>query len=244
MTSGLYLNTIAFTFYAVPSNIITYLVLQLAGSLQQTIFWLIPPFMIQILLANFRVKCNSRKIHLLKNCIECMDEFESFSKALNFFLIFYFMLNQNFAIFFIFATLRAAMKPNLLNLKGALFGVIGQGVFMVFVIYALIVITGTIDESFENLKGLKRPIQETLLRSNQESEKSQMKYLLQRIEDIKPMSACGYFQIEKSTLTSMLSVRLVIRRILVVTFKYSLQLNLHYHPDTIQDVYRWKSMPM
>ena len=209
MASGLYMNSIAFTLYEPPSNIKTYLVLQLVLALQQTIFWLIPPFMIQILLANFRVKCQLRKIHLFKNCTECIDEFESFSKALNIFLMFYFMLNQSFAVFYIFTILATAMKPDFLNMKGALFGVTGQGVFMVFVIFALIVITGAIDESFENLKGLKRPIQEKLLRSTNESEKAQMNYLLQRIEDIKPMSACGYFQIEKSTLTSMLSVRLV-----------------------------------
>ena len=88
-------------------------------------------------------------------------------------------------------------------------GVIGQGIFIIFVIYALIIITGAIDDSYENLRGLKRPIQEKLLRSNEEAEKSQMNYLLQRIEDVRPMSACGYFEIEKSTLTSMLSVRLV-----------------------------------
>ena len=209
MASGIYINHIAFTLHEAVTNINTYLVLQLVLSLQQTMFWLIPPYMIQILLTKFKSKCQARKIHFFKHCIECIDEFEAFSKAFNYFLMFYFMINQNFAIFFIFATLITAMKPNFLDTKGALPGVIGQGIFIIFVIYALIIITGAIDESYENLRGLKRPIQEKLLRSKEESEKSQMNYLLQRIEDIKPMSACGYFEIEKSTLTSMLSVRLV-----------------------------------
>ena len=207
MTTGAYINSVAFSLYDSVSDIYSYLVLQLAVSIQQTMFWLIPPFMLQILLTNFKSKCQSRKIHLFKQCIECIDEFEAISKALNFFFIFYFMLNQNFAIFYIFATLATAMKPKFFEINGALPGVIGQGIFIIFVIYALIIITGAIDESFENLRELKRPIQEKLLRSNEEAEKSQMNYLLQRIEDVRPMSACGYFEIEKSTLTSMLSVR-------------------------------------
>ena len=209
MTTGLYMNQIALTFYSSQSNPYTYLFMQLAATLQQTIFWLLPPFMIQILLAHFQVKCQSRKIHLFKDSIKCIDEFEAFSKALRLFLMSYFMFNQSFAIFYIFAVLITAMRPNVLEIPGALFGIIGQGVFIIFVIYALVVITGAIDESFEKLQGLKRPIQEKLLRTNEESEKSKMNYLLQRIEDTRPMSACGYFQIEKSTLTSMLSVRWV-----------------------------------
>ena len=203
------MNNIAFMFFSSPSNPYTFLFLQLAASLQQTTFWFLPPFMIQILLAHFQVKCQSRKVHLFKDSIKCIDEFEAFSKALTFFLMIYFMFNQSFAIFYIFSVFITVMRPNVLDIKGALPGMIGQGIFIIFVIYALIVITGSIDASFEKLQGLKRPIQEKLLRSNEESEKSQMNYLLQRIEDTKPMSACGYFQIEKSTLTSMLSVRSV-----------------------------------
>ena len=64
-----------------------------------------------------------------------------------------------------------------------------------------------IEDSFEKLKGFKLPIQEKLLQCQGEVEKAQMNYLLQRIEDVKPMNACGYFEIGRSTLTSMLSVR-------------------------------------
>ena len=72
---------------------------------------------------------------------------------------------------------------------------------------SLNVLTGEIEDSFEKLKGLKLPIQEKLLQCQGEVEKAQMNYLLQRIEDVKPMNACGYFEIGRSTLTSMLSVR-------------------------------------
>ena len=76
------------------------------------------------------------------------------------------------------------------------------------VVFALNILTGEIENSIEKLQGLKRPIQEKLLQCPGEVEKAQMIYLLQRIEDTKPMNACGYFEIGRSTLTSMLSVRL------------------------------------
>ena len=126
MTTGLYMNNIAFTFYSSPTNLYTYLFFQLAASLQQTIFWLLPPFMIQILLAHFQVKCQSRKIHLFKDSIKCIDEFGAFSKALRLFLMNYFMFNQSFAIFYIFAVLITAMRTNILEIPGALFRLIGK----------------------------------------------------------------------------------------------------------------------
>ena len=53
MTTGAYINSVAFSLYDSVSDIYSYLVLQLAVSIQQTMFWLIPPFMLQILLTNF-----------------------------------------------------------------------------------------------------------------------------------------------------------------------------------------------
>ena len=38
-------------------------------------------------------------------------------------------------------------------------------------------------------------------------ERHELAYLLQKAETLGPMSACGYFRVERSTLTSMLSVR-------------------------------------
>ena len=77
----------------------------------------------------------------------------------------------------------------------------------IFALFSLIILTGAIDESFESLQSLKIPIQEKLLLCPGEMEKAKMNYLLQRIEDVKPMNAYGYFEIGKSTLTSMLSIR-------------------------------------
>ena len=100
------------------------------------------------------------------------------------------------------------MNPDVSSANGTLLGALGNTGNLIFILYALIIITSAIDESFEHLRSLKVPIQEKLLLCPGEMEKAQMNYLLQRIEDAKPINACGYFEIGKSTLTSMLSIRL------------------------------------
>ena len=49
--------------------------------------------------------------------------------------------------------------------------------------------------------------QDSLLVSTVKEERQQLKYIIQRIEAMGPISARGYFEIDKTTLTSMLSVR-------------------------------------
>ena len=50
-------------------------------------------------------------------------------------------------------------------------------------------------------------IRSRLLVSTVKEERQQLKYIIQRIEAMGPISARGYFEIDKTTLTSMLSVR-------------------------------------
>ena len=81
------------------------------------------------------------------------------------------------------------MKP--VYVRGALMGVVSQSVQTAFVIFALNSTSSAIDESFESLQNLKIPIHEKLLQCPGEEEKAHMNYLLNKIEDVKPMNACG-----------------------------------------------------
>ena len=54
---------------------------------------------------------------------------------------------------------------------------------------------------------MKRQAQDSLLLSAVREERQQLKYIIMRIEGLGPISARGYFDIDKTTLTSMLSVR-------------------------------------
>ena len=67
--------------------------------------------------------------------------------------------------------------------------------------------TNSVDETNERIKSLGKEIQEKLLVTEETQERRYLKFLRQRVNDLKPMNASGYFTIDKTTLTSMLSVR-------------------------------------
>ena len=56
-------------------------------------------------------------------------------------------------------------------------------------------------------KESKKKVDEQLLKTQIKLERQQLKFISKRIDKIQPFSACGYFDIGKGTLTSMLSLR-------------------------------------
>ena len=68
-------------------------------------------------------------------------------------------------------------------------------------------LTNSVDKTNECIKALGKEIQEKLLVSEDKQERRYLKFFKQRIDDLKPMNGSGYFTIDKTTLTSMLSVR-------------------------------------
>ena len=74
----------------------------------------------------------------------------------------------------------------------------------VIILYSL---ADSIDSSYAAAKDNIIKIQKKLLMTENPQEKQILEYIMKRIEMLRPMSACGFFEIEKSTLTSMLSVR-------------------------------------
>ena len=72
----------------------------------------------------------------------------------------------------------------------------------------LTVLTRHIDNAYQSLQILKRRILEEYLSSSDDDERHRYLYLLKRVEMLRPMSGDGYFEISKTTITSMVSVRL------------------------------------
>ena len=65
------------------------------------------------------------------------------------------------------------------------------------------------DEAYQALHLTRGTLKEKLYQFGGDCKKDRMalKLLISKIDDQKPMNACGYFSIEKSTLTSILSIR-------------------------------------
>ena len=75
---------------------------------------------------------------------------------------------------------------------------------------SLNVLTRHIDQAFQSLQILKRRILDEFFKSSDENKRYEHFYLLKRVEMLKPMTGDGYFEITKTTMTSMISVRLII----------------------------------
>ena len=67
----------------------------------------------------------------------------------------------------------------------------------------------SLDSAFETLEITRRKIQENLIVSYDAREKQELEILLENVKSLRPMNACGYFEITKSTLASMLEVRYI-----------------------------------
>ena len=73
----------------------------------------------------------------------------------------------------------------------------------------LVSFTEGFDEAYQALHLVRGNLKEKLYQNGVDSKKDKMaiKLLISKIDDQRPMNACGYFSIEKSTLTSILSIR-------------------------------------
>ena len=71
----------------------------------------------------------------------------------------------------------------------------------------LLALTLTVESAFHSVQILITRKEEKLLRTTEKSERQKLKYEIGNLSKLQPMTGGGYFQISKSTLTSMLSVR-------------------------------------
>ena len=71
----------------------------------------------------------------------------------------------------------------------------------------LIALTFTVESAYDSVQNLLERTEERLLRTREKSERQKLKYEIRKLSKLEPMTGGGFFQISKSTLTSMFSVR-------------------------------------
>ena len=101
------------------------------------------------------------------------------------------------------------------------------------------VLTRHIDQAFQSLQLLKRRILEEYYQSSDENERLEFFYLLERVKMLKPMTGDGYFEITKTTITSMISVRLCSMNCWPY-FIHLFQRHLHHHLGPVSN--NWKAI--
>ena len=72
---------------------------------------------------------------------------------------------------------------------------------------SLLALTFTVESASDSVQNLLERTEERLLRTREKSERQKLKYEIRKLTKLEPMTGGGFFQISKSTLTSMLSVR-------------------------------------
>ena len=68
-------------------------------------------------------------------------------------------------------------------------------------------LTFTVESAYDSIQNLLERTEERLFRTREKSERQKLKYEIRKLSKLEPMTGGGFFQISKSTLTSMLSVR-------------------------------------
>ena len=187
-------------------NIVYFLVTQFGMICLQSLVWCLPAFVLNVLLQYFQTRCSIiQEENFPDDCKSCMKVFGSFGLCFSNFLFIFFLATQLYNIFMSFLFL-ANMKVFTMGYLGCI-----MQVCLLLQIFCnsfwLKTLTEYIDKSFQCLKNLKRKAQEILLMTKDKSERQYIKYMIQKIDEMEPISAAGYFIIDKSTLTSMLSVR-------------------------------------
>ena len=72
---------------------------------------------------------------------------------------------------------------------------------------SLVALTFAVESALDSVGNLLERTEERLLRTRDKSERQKLKYEMRKLSKLQPMTGGGFFQISKSTLTSMLSVR-------------------------------------
>ena len=163
------------------------------------------PFIIQILIEKFKESCKT-VTHLEINGIVLVEKYKNLVQALQNFMFIFFSFDQSYLVIYIFFTFSSAIKKTVLS-NNDISMMFGSSLQIASLCYILISLTGSVEESSDCMETLKEAAQEELLTTQEKSRRQNLKYLIQKIDNLKGMSARGYFTVDKSTLTSMVSVR-------------------------------------
>ena len=179
---------------------------QLATGLYYSFYWILPSVLASILLKYFEDKCNNYSEEFIQNCIQCIELYEKLSEALKNYLLLWFAAVQSWAVFYTFINLSTLAKKKSYESLDVILTA-GSLCHVATVILCLITLTSCLDSAHQCLVTMKTRAQDRLLVSSVREERHQLKYIIMRIGGMGPISARGYFEIDKTTLTSMLSVR-------------------------------------
>ena len=80
------------------------------------------------------------------------------------------------------------------------------GIVSIYCTCALYFITMTAESAFGKLKNLVIPLQQRMIQEKDPVEQMKIKFLIEKVEKVRPLSGNGYFEICRETLTSIVGI--------------------------------------
>ena len=173
-----------------------------------THFLLVQPtcLTVEILLCEFSSRCKGFENLGFKKILEIIRLYEIIDKSLGKFLFIFITTTQLFIIFYIFLAFSNLFMKTDSSLSDLYFFF---GLIFLSLSYCLILmgIIFACDDAFKHLKQLKKMIEKEVWQTRDLERMADLNYTLRLLDEIEPLSACGYFSVTKSSITSMVSVR-------------------------------------
>ena len=207
-----------------PAILVPYSIMTVFSSIANSFLMFTPSIVVEMVLKDFSADCEKKTIRFENTCRNLLSDYEKLEKALgNFFLCQFtstqlvlvlctflrkvvIELKQNILRIFFYSISEFFTEADNVSKLSSFF----NNLLMVCMHSSnLNVLTRHIDQAFQSLQILKRRILEEYFQSTDEK-RHEYFYLLKRVEMLRPMSGDGYFEITKTTITSMISVRLCI----------------------------------
>ena len=175
--------------------------------LLSNIFWITPCLVVIIIIQNFEIKYkqqNHLSIHIIK---EFINDYKQLQNGLSKFLLIFYFFSQCSAITYTFSItsqyFQQKSKFTALEIQKLL-----VNLSLVFVVTIVLhSITTSVSSAFDVIQEIQDHIYEKLSHTHDNEEKMELEYCKNLAQKLRPLNAEGYFEIDKTTLTSMLSVR-------------------------------------
>ena len=179
-------------------------------------FWTIPAMCVQCWIEKFNQDCNTHQV--LYTC----RYYQKLSAAFSYFLFLFYFILQLLSIMHIFLSISKFVQketsfPEYVMFSGFMLslGEVGNKKNGKSIsqnssggqVLSLVALTFTVESALDSVGNLLERTEERLLRTREKSERQKLKYEMRKLSKLQPMTGGGFFQITKSTLTSMLSVR-------------------------------------
>ena len=187
---------------------------------------------VEILLGEFSSRCEDKMKSVdFKKILEIIELYGIIDKSLGLFLFIFVGTAQLFFIFYSFLSYSTYFMKTDSDLSDLYF-FIGLNLTNYSYDLTLLGIIFACDDAFKSLLNLKKKTEKEVWQTQELNRKADLNYTLRLLDDLEPLSACGYFSVTRSTITSMVSVRCNVNTSFRSKLKY-FQHYIHHHSGSV-----------